>query len=171
MKTQLPKVERIFLELTNICNFNCDFCPTRVSRRKKQHMDFSLFKKAVDEISRENITDTVNFHLLGEPLIHPKIIDAVKYAKSKGLTAELITNGALLDSRMTKKLITTKLDRLVISIVSIERKDHAFRKCGMDFSTYYRRIIDAVKQIKESAPKMTVLLSLVDTSTKRFFEI
>ncbi|MBW2996940.1 SPASM domain-containing protein, partial [Candidatus Woesearchaeota archaeon] len=39
------------------------------------------------------------------------------------------------------------------------------------FSTYYRNIINAVKQIKGSAPKMTVLLSLVDTSTKKFFEI
>jgi radical SAM protein with 4Fe4S-binding SPASM domain len=171
MRTKLPEVERIFLELTNICNFNCEFCPTRVSRRKRQQMDISLCKKAVDEISRENITDTVNFHLLGEPLLHPKITDAIKYAKSKGLNTELITNGALLDSRMTKRIIATKLDRLIISIVSLEKKDHAFRKCRMDFNRYYKRIIGAVKQIKESAPKMTVLLSLVDTSSKRFFEV
>jgi MoaA/NifB/PqqE/SkfB family radical SAM enzyme len=49
MSRNSTKIAKIYFELTNHCNFKCDFCPINVSCRKRQHMEFSLFAAAVED--------------------------------------------------------------------------------------------------------------------------
>jgi MoaA/NifB/PqqE/SkfB family radical SAM enzyme len=83
-KKDKSEVTKVYFEVTNSCNFRCDFCPSYLSERKRQHMDFALFEKGIDDIIRDGITDTVGFHILGEPLLYPRLEDAVRYAKRRG---------------------------------------------------------------------------------------
>ena len=50
-----PKAAKVHFQLTNLCNFKCDFCPLPDSTRPGQHMELSLFKKGVDEIAAEGM--------------------------------------------------------------------------------------------------------------------
>ncbi|MFH0874945.1 MAG: hypothetical protein V1859_03345 [archaeon] len=49
IEENMPKIVRILMEVSNICNYSCEFCPSRVSTRKKQFMDFSLFKRTLQK--------------------------------------------------------------------------------------------------------------------------
>ena len=40
-----PATTYFFLELTNKCNFHCEFCPSDLQTRSQGFMDFSLVKK------------------------------------------------------------------------------------------------------------------------------
>ena len=53
VKTENPKTVKVYFELTNICNFNCDYCPIDRSERRKEHMDFSLFQKGIKDIAKD----------------------------------------------------------------------------------------------------------------------
>ncbi len=72
--------KRIHLELTNQCNFCCEFCPDRLITRPRGNMDRQMMRRVLREIAGEKLTRVVCFHLMGEPLLHPNLLEAVKLA-------------------------------------------------------------------------------------------
>jgi sulfatase maturation enzyme AslB (radical SAM superfamily) len=171
MQSQSTKAIKVYFEVTNFCNFRCDFCPTNASRRKSQHMDFALFAKGIDDIARSGVAETVGFHVLGEPLLYPRLFDALDYAKARGLRTEINTNGSLLTEERVKRLVETGLDTLSISVQIIDEKAHACRGTSLPFDRYYRGVLEAVRLVKDSGCDTDVVLCAMDTSTKRYFDI
>ena len=64
----MEKFKRIYIEISNICNLQCSFCP--VVERDKKVMPSSDFKSILNEVSP--YTEEVCLHLMGEPLAHPE---------------------------------------------------------------------------------------------------
>lgn len=78
-------------------------------------MDFNLFKEIVDECSQYGAR-SFSLHLFGEPLLYPRIIDAIRYIKSRNRrhTVLLTTNGGLLN-KFAKDLVEVGVDRIIWS--------------------------------------------------------
>ncbi len=171
MQDNQPQAQKVYFEVNNHCNFRCDFCPMTESKRKRQHMDWELFTKGIDDIVRDNIADTVGFHVLGEPLLYPRIVEAVSYAKSHKLRTEINTNGSLLTKERVKSLIQAGLDTLCISVQVFDAREHASRSSSLPFDVYYRRVMDAVQHVYASNSGIDVVLCAMDTSTRRYFDI
>ncbi len=76
-------------------------------------MDFELFKDVVDEATRYG-KRSFSLHLFGEPLLYPKILEAISYIKksNKGHTILLTTNGTMLN-RFSSSL--GQVDRIIWS--------------------------------------------------------
>jgi len=55
----------VLIELTNCCNFVCDFCPIYIMKRKKVMMKRDLWRKVLLEIKEKQMARTVFFHLVG----------------------------------------------------------------------------------------------------------
>ena len=164
-------VRMVYFELTNHCNFRCDFCPHSFSKRPRQHLDISLFTKGIDDIVKHKITDTVAFHVLGEPLLYPQVFEAISYAKGKGLITTLTTNGSLLTAEIVEELQQAKLDRMNISLQRYGKDQHDCRRAPLSFTQYYLRIINAVKQVHCSNHETQITIFLMSNLTKRFFTI
>lgn len=118
----------VHISTNNACNFKCKFCPTgddellKKYNVKKCFMDYELFKKCIDDLSKfDNNIKKILFHIVGEPLLHPKIVDMIKYTKSKNVSNNLtlFTNGALLNPRLSRELIDAGLDYIQISIEGV----------------------------------------------------
>lgn len=166
------KPDKVYFEVTNYCNFKCDFCPINSSKREKRHMDFSLFKKGINDIVKEEITDTIAYHILGEPLLYPNIFEALEYVKSKGLRNDLTTNGSLLTIDRVKRIVEGNLiDKLNISVETINEKEHECRGSDISFKSYYGGILDAVRYINKSGSKTNIELCLMNTFSKKYFDI
>ncbi|MDP3041326.1 MAG: radical SAM protein, partial [Candidatus Omnitrophota bacterium] len=60
----------------------------------------------------------------GEPLMRSDISDLIKTSSSYGLTTTLCTNGYLLDMEMVKLLYDSGLNRLSISLDSLNEQTH-----------------------------------------------
>ena len=88
------KFKKIYLEITNACNLNCSFCIK--NKRKVEYLTFDNYKLIVDKI--KNYTKELYFHILGEPLLHPDIINFIEYANKKGLLVNITTNGYLINN-------------------------------------------------------------------------
>lgn len=84
-------LKKIYLEITNNCNLDCDFCIK--NSRNKQYMDFDDFKIILDKI--KNHTNYLYFHILGEPLMHKDINKFIDYASSN-FKINITTNGYLI---------------------------------------------------------------------------
>ena len=118
----------VLIEMTNCCNFSCEFCPSDVIKRKKAFMQKDLWKKVIKEIGEKQMAHTVFLNLLGEPLLHEDVFDAIKYANDLGLKVSLYSNGALLDDQKSERLLNAlKKGRIVLSLQEIVPKNFAHR--------------------------------------------
>lgn len=65
------------------------------------------------------VTEYLYFHLMGEPLLHPELINFIKIAKQKGFKPAITTNGTLL-STLGDGLIKAGVYKVSISLHSFE---------------------------------------------------
>lgn len=148
IEKQLPsylprKFQRIHLELTNRCNFSCVFCPDGKMTRKRGVMDEALALSALDQISELDLAEKVTFHVMGEPLLHPRFFPILDHARARGLAVGLTTNGALLKPETIQALAERDLHQIDISLQTPDRESFlATRGTRMDFEDYRARILD-----------------------------
>ena len=109
------KYSRVYVEITNICNRNCSFCPgttrplTRLSVDKFEYIAKSLV----------GLTDYIYFHVMGEPLTHPDLAELIKCGSDLGFKCAITTNGTLL-ARVEREILSSNLYKINISVHSFE---------------------------------------------------
>ncbi len=114
MKNTLP-YSRVYVEITNICNRNCSFCPGTV--REPRRMTYDEFCYILDSLS--GITEYVYLHVMGEPLTHPELCKFVNEASRRGFKCAITTNGTLLE-KVGDELINSGIYKVNISVHSFE---------------------------------------------------
>ncbi len=102
------KLRRIYVEISNICNIQCSFCP--VVERDNKIMSVEEFKNVLGQISP--YTDEICLHLMGEPLAHPKIKEILNICDDSGIQVMITTNGILI-KRYQDLLLSSKCIRQV----------------------------------------------------------
>lgn len=85
-------LERIYLEIGNICNLNCSFCAG--TKREKRLMTCDEFRLVCERI--RGYTKYIYLHVMGEPLLHPNLDELLNVASENGLAVCITTNGTLL---------------------------------------------------------------------------
>lgn len=105
------------IEPTMLCNMKCPMCfQQHMAIPSEGFMDFNLYKKVVDECAQNHLYSIRLCHR-GEPLMHPKIVDMIRYAKDKGIKEVFtLTNGLLLNEELIRQLYDAGLDWLQLSI-------------------------------------------------------
>ena len=88
------RFKRIYIEITNICNLNCEFCEPH--NRENRFMKLEEFEEILDKIV--SFSSHIYLHVKGEPLLHPDIDKFVEIAHKKGFSINLTTNATLLEN-------------------------------------------------------------------------
>ncbi len=88
--------KKIYIEITNICNLKCKFCPE--TTRTKQFMSVEDFEEVVRKIAK--FTNLVCLHVKGEPLLHSNLEELLKILEKYNLKANITTNGTLLKDKL-----------------------------------------------------------------------
>lgn len=114
----MRKFKRIYIEITNVCNLKCSFCPD--SGRALQFMDEELFTRILDEIKESS--DYIYFHVKGEPLMHPRLERFLDISSEKGFRVSIATNGTLIGKTGEMLLNKTALRQISFSLHSLEQE-------------------------------------------------
>jgi len=181
---KLP-ITRLHMELTNICNFSCAFCPDSKMKRQKGLMPLEMAKSIIDEVGRTGITKLVLFHVMGEPTLHPNLIDIAEYAHHKNVNVCVTTNGIRMGNGLLNALIKANVKRVIVSLQTPDEDTFSMRGAGkMSFEEYAEHITTIARTfIKEghgteltisflSSPLRKLIipiakeLSIADTSKK-----
>ena len=139
------KFQKIHIEISNICNLHCSFCP-EVAREKKL-MDLDLFKKIIEEAAP--LTNEVCFHLLGDPLVHPRLGEFVQVCEEKAVKIFFVTNGVLLREKQAEILLSPSIRQVNFSL-------HSFRDNfpDEDPTFYLDRIFSFSERVFRERPEM-----------------
>ena len=109
-------LRKIYVEIGNICNLSCSFCPGTV--RKPGLMTAEQFKTVAEKLKGH--TDYLYFHLMGEPLLHPELEKLLDIAGSMGYKVIVTTNGTLIPQRQKLLLGSPAVHKVNISLQSFE---------------------------------------------------
>ena len=141
----MKKYSRVYIEITNICNRSCSFCPG--TSRAPRRMTMDELSVILEKLS--GVTEYIYFHVMGEPLTHPDLPEMIRYATSLGFKCAITTNGTLL-SRRTGELIDSGVYKVNISVHSFEQGSDS------DYYGYLKSISDFAKEASD-AGVLTVL--------------
>ncbi len=115
----MKRFRKVYLEISNICNLHCAFCPgTRRERDQLEEPEFCLLLEKL-----RPWTDYLYFHLMGEPLCHPKLARYLQIAGELGFRVILTTNGTLLARQQEALLSAPALHKVNISLHAFEAND------------------------------------------------
>jgi len=136
-------LQRVHIELTNICDFNCRFCPKSQMTRPYGYMDKELAKRMISEIGEQDVCEKITFHVMGEPTLHPDFFEILDHARERGVNVGLTTNGAGLGGIVGQRLVDYNLHQLDISIQTPDKASFELRRAGkLSFEKYIGGILD-----------------------------
>lgn len=132
-------LKKAYVEITNICNLNCSFCPG--TRREGRFMSSAEFERIASALVGH--TKFLYFHLMGEPLLHPELAQLLAIAHSKGFRVIITTNGCLLSDAGETLMSSPALHRVNISLQSFEGSG------GADMEGYMAAVCTFAKAASE----------------------
>lgn len=106
------RYKKVYVEIVNFCNRSCAFCAG--TRRPRRAMAPAEFREVAEKVSA--VTDFIYLHLMGEPLLHPKLGELLDIAKELHLGVGITTNGTLLGARRELLLGESHPRKLAISL-------------------------------------------------------
>ncbi len=109
-------LKRAYVEITNICNLSCDFCPG--TRREGRIMTPETFRRIAGQL--QGHVRYLYLHVMGEPLLHPRLEELLAIAGELGFRVCVTTNGTLLDRRGDALLASPALHKVSVSLHSME---------------------------------------------------
>lgn len=107
--------QRIYIEITNVCNLNCPFC--LATDRQPRFMTVSEFDHVLKEINDQS--EHIYLHIKGEPTLHPQFREIMDLAHHYRKKVHLVTNATRLDQLCFDLTAHPALSSLALSLHSI----------------------------------------------------
>jgi len=126
----MKRFQKVYLEISNICNLRCRFCPG--TKRRPKVMTEKELSVLLPKL--RSWTDFLYFHLMGEPLCHPQLVTFLNAAGTYGFKVILTTNGSLLEKQQSLLLSSAPLHKINISLHAFEAND-----LEIPFETYLQQ--------------------------------
>ncbi len=116
---------------------HCSFCHGH--SRPPKRMSEDEFSRVLDALSGQ--TEYLYYHLMGEPLTHPRLYEFIGAATQKGFKSVITTNGTLL-WKMGEALIAASPHKVSISLHSLENKYTDFERYMTGVTEFARAASD-----------------------------
>jgi AdoMet-dependent heme synthase len=144
--------------ITENCMFKCKMCRLWQSPKNIQELSIEEWKNFI--ISLEELgANKIRLHLAGgEPLVKAGVLDLIEFANKKGFTTVMVSNGFLIDEAMAKRIVSSGLDVISISLDSIDEATHDFLR-GIPGA--YRQALQAIDCLSKHGVKSISILSVI----------
>ena len=150
MKTEkIRKFRKIYIEISNVCNLKCSFCPQSSLARQEEFMQADFFRSLVKQLSGR--VSLLCLHVMGEPLNHPRFAEFVDICAEENQPLSIVTNGILLSEENVQALLNPIVHQVNFSLQSFGDN---FPKS--DHGQYLERIFFFMDKVLESRADMHV---------------
>lgn len=155
--------EAFQVEISSYSSPNCETCPRAIFAQDWIFQNMSM--ETFQNISRHfSLTQWIFFQGWGDPLENPEIVPMLQIAKESGCKVRLTTQGFLLDSSLSERLIDLGLDLLVIRCEGVIRDIEESLHNGSEFHHVLQKIRDFIdRRRKRKGRNPRVSLSFLMT--------
>ncbi|HQO56723.1 MAG TPA: radical SAM protein [Clostridia bacterium] len=151
------------IEPTRVCNFSCFMCPNRFYKQnEKGHMELLTYTKIINQIAP--YAKAIQLYWMGEPLLHPHILDFIKIAKRETKANVIVsTNGSLLTPNFSDALLNTGIDKLIIDVDASSPVTYSKVRRGGDYSS----LVASIKYLLAKNQNTDIILQFLDFKINR----
>ena len=151
------------IEITPLCNMNCDMCYVRLSRAEMEAQ--GVLKRGEDwlRLGREMKAAGVLFLLItgGEPLVHPDFKEIYLGLRELGMILTVNTNGTLIDQGWADFFGQYPPRRINITLYGADEETYG-RLCH--YPGGFHRTLEAVRLLKQQGVEVKLGCSLTKTN-------
>lgn len=141
-------------EPTNHCNLRCPFCPTgKMDSRQRGFAQIELYEKIFKQIGKYSYLITL--HGWGEPLLNRNLVEVIKLAHANKIFTVVTSNGSLLNKEISREIIRSKLDYLILSVDGISEESYKKYRIRGQFEEVLNNIKELIslkKEMRSSTP-------------------
>ncbi len=144
------------VEPTNVCNLRCPVCETGNGsiERSQGLLDFEAYRRLIDDVSPT--TAILMFYFMGEPFLHPRAYDMIRYARCKDIYVETCTNGDYLDA---KGVIFSDVNEISVQIGGMTQETHRIYRVRSNLERIQRNLY-ALLEERRKHPKSNVQVNV-----------
>jgi MoaA/NifB/PqqE/SkfB family radical SAM enzyme len=161
-------INYLFVEITNACNFKCTWCPDEIMDRRRGFMKKEKVFRLLDEIGAKRPwlgpLFPVKLHQMGEPMLHPDLVQIVEHAESRGVAIELNTNCGLITRDKIEGLYRAGLTNLILSYQTPDPASFKTRKAPrLVFDEYREKVRLAVERKVALGARTNLEIDIMNT--------
>ncbi len=116
----VKKFKKVYIELTNICNLKCSFCPPPINDNKTMSLEnFNILNFQLKDLTKQ-----LAYHLLGDPLVLSNLKQYLDISFKYNLKVNITTTGNTLKKDNFKVLFHKTIRQINFSINSYNANSH-----------------------------------------------
>jgi MoaA/NifB/PqqE/SkfB family radical SAM enzyme len=152
----------LHLELTNLCNANCIFCPYQFQTRETGFMSDEIFRKAVSDYVSIGGGSVGLTPIVGDALIDPKFLERVHYLRSFPQIDRiwLTSNCILLDKFGVDAILRSGINALNVSTAGFDAEMYQRVYRNGSYQRMRRNVAELVKRNAELGSPLTITIAL-----------
>ncbi|CAN5921570.1 hypothetical protein BH24BAC1_BH24BAC1_18160 [soil metagenome] len=164
----------VSMEPTTSCNLRCPECPSglRSFTRPTGMLEEGLYQDVIDQLYQRLVY--LIFYFQGEPYLHPRFLDMVRYASGKGIYTATSTNAHFLTDENARLTVASGLDRIIISIDGTTQETYAAYRVGGQLEKVLqgtRNLIKWKKQMRSRTPFVVFQFLVVRPNEHQIAEV
>lgn len=152
----------LHLELTNLCNANCVFCPYQFQTRKVQFMPDEVFEKAVGDYVSLGGGSVGLTPIVGDALIDPKFLDRVRYLRALPQVDRIwiTTNCILLDKFGIEAVLQSGITALTVSTAGFDAEMYGRVYRNASYQRMRRNVVELVERNAALGSPVAITIAL-----------
>ncbi len=116
----IKKFKKVHIEITNICNLKCSFCPPKTLANET--MTLEKFENINNKV--KSFTNELAYHIVGDPLVLSNLNEYLNISLKHGLKVNLVTTGNNLQFKHFETLMNKAIRQINFSINSYNANSH-----------------------------------------------
>jgi len=130
----------LIVDVTNLCNLRCRFCPTGRGEygRQKGILPLATFQQFIDEL--KPYLYLALLYDWGEPLLNGELPRMIAYAEQNNICTSVHSNLCVRDDGALRELVDAGLSHLTVSVDGVDPCSYRSFRTGGDFALVMRNL-------------------------------
>lgn len=150
------------IEPVGQCNLRCRMCPIQFRQDGPPHgplafMEYDTFCRLIGDMPG---LETLHLQGMGEPLMHPRFFDMVRYAVVRGIRVTANTNLTLLSARRARQCVESGLHELHVSLDGATAATYERIRVRARFTRVVRQLVQLLRvrtELKADHPRVQLV--------------
>ncbi|EKD28497.1 MAG: Fe-S oxidoreductase containing radical SAM protein [uncultured bacterium] len=166
------EIKFIYIEVSSKCNLKCTYCyHTKFEYKSKNvNMDYSLFRRVIDQLKSSPVKPELFLHAFGEPTLNPHLLDMIEYARNSNKFCEIkfVSNLQAVPKEMYDKYFANGLSFLFVSLDALSHDVLNLTRRGSKFDN----IVESLHYISSKySGKIGVITALTRNNKNELIDI
>jgi radical SAM protein with 4Fe4S-binding SPASM domain len=153
----VPLPQFVQIEPVGQCNLRCRMCPIayRGDGERGSPPAFMPFETFCAILAQFPAVRELQLQGMGEPFLHPRFLDMVRFAAARGIDVSTNTNLTALSERRAEQCVASGLKRLCVSLDAADPAAYEYIRVGARFERVARnleRLAQAKRRLERSEP-------------------